>query len=452
LTEGHVRRRGALGRAGLRAGHHLEHRLIPAMSRAMTPRRLRQIRDLPGPALSRPLAVAPPWAAARADPPGELATVAGIRRDDAAESAAFAAQPLHDWFKTHPEAVRWMAPHYWRSFLPVARRLLRARRAIHYTERHNPPPGPVAVDPGQLTSRLREEARRLGISAVGVAPYDPRFTFAEYAGRNAGDRMIICVLEQPWGATQELPCAGTEKVALGTYAALLERMTRLTGWLQEQGFQARAEDYEGESVYIHYAVAAGLGQLGLNGQLLTPQAGSRCRLAGITTSAPLVFDAPKDYGIEGVCDQCQVCVRRCPVGAIPAVRREYRGVTKAKLNTKRCFPIVTQVEGCAICMKVCPVQRFGLDVVLTEFRASGRILGKDTDELEGYDWPVDGRHYRPGERPRIGDELLAPAGLAFDPRRLAPPGAGSPSPGAGSPSPGPASPSPGSASPSPGSI
>jgi len=417
----------------LRMGHDLDHWLIPPMRWVMTPRRLRRIRDLPGPSLIRPLKVSPPWAVPpaglSAGPLPELATVPGIRRDDDAETKAFAERPLHDWFKTHPEAVRWMAPHYWRSFLPVSRRLLRARRAIHHTQRHNPqnPPNPspasqsAGTDPAQLTSRLKEEARRLGISAVGVAPYDPRFTFAEYAGRNAGDRMIVCVLEQPWAATQELPFAGTEQAALRTYAALLERMVHLASWLQAQGFQARAEDYEGESIYIHYGVQAGLGQLGLNGQLLTPQAGSRCRLAGITTDAPLVFDSPKDYGLEGICDRCQVCVRRCPVGAIPAIRREHRGVTKAKLNTKRCFPIVTQVAGCAICMKVCPVQKFGLAAVLTEYQASGQILGKDTDELEGYDWPVDGKHYPPGRRPRIAETLIAPAELTFDPTRLAPP-------------------------------
>jgi len=389
----------------------------------MTPRRLRRIRDLPGPSLSRPLSVPAPWTEVPAAPPAELATTPGIRRDDAAESQAFEERPLHDWFRTHPEAVRWMAPHYWRSFLPVSRRLMRSRRALHYTGRHNPPAAsfPADADPAPLTAELREEARRLGISTIGVAAYDPRFTFAEYAGRNAGDRMIVCVVEQPWAVTQQLPCAVTEKTALATYAALGERMVQLAEWLQRRGFQARAEDYEGESLYIHYAVQAGLGQLGLNGQLLTPQAGSRCRLAGITTNAPLVLDAPKDYGIEGVCDQCQVCVRRCPVGAIPAQRREYRGVTKAKLNTKRCFPIVTQVAGCAICMKVCPVQKYGLTAVLAEYEDTGRILGKDTDDLEGYDWPVDGRHYGPGQRPRLAQELTAPPGLIFDPGRLAPP-------------------------------
>jgi epoxyqueuosine reductase len=73
-------------------------------------------------------------------------------------------------------------------------------------------------------------------------------------------------------------------------------------------------------------------------------------------------------------------------------------------------------------MKVCPVQKYGLDAVLTEFTATGHILGKDTDDLEGYDWPIDGRHYGPGRRPRIGDELAAPPQMNFDPARVAPPG------------------------------
>jgi epoxyqueuosine reductase len=44
-------------------------------------------------------------------------------------------------------------------------------------------------------------------------------------------------------------------------------------------------------MFIAYAVAAGLGQLGLNGQLLSPYAGSRCRLNVLTTNAPLVCEA-----------------------------------------------------------------------------------------------------------------------------------------------------------------
>jgi epoxyqueuosine reductase len=114
-------------------------------------------------------------------------------------------------------------------------------------------------------------------------------------------------------------------------------------------------------------------------------------------------------------------------GAIPAVRSEHRGVVKAKLNTKRCLPLVGQAAGCSVCMKVCPVQRFGLTAVVTEYTASGRILGKDTDDLEGYDWPLDGRHYGPGVSPRLPRELMQPPGFEFDPSKAAPT-EGAPSP------------------------
>jgi ferredoxin len=133
-----------------------------------------------------------------------------------------------------------------------------------------------------------------------------------------------------------------------------------------------------------------------------------------------VHDEPVDYGLEGVCNNCQVCVRRCPPGAIPAVRRDSRGVVKAKLNTKRCLPVVGKAAGCSVCMKTCPVQRFGLTAVIAEFTATGHILGKDTDDLEGYDWPLDGKHYGPGEKPKLGPEIFETPGFEFDPNRLVP--------------------------------
>ncbi|WP_373290035.1 4Fe-4S dicluster domain-containing protein [Longimycelium tulufanense] len=261
----------------------------------------------------------------------------------------------------------------------------------------------------------------MGIPGRG-ARQNANYTFAEYAGRNVGDRVVVCVLEQNYSATQKLPSIVSEQAALSTYGELEDRISALAGWLRASGYRARPETFDGESIFIYYGVEAGLGQLGLNGQLLTPQAGSRCRLEVLTTDAPLEFDQPVDYGIEGICDRCQVCVRRCPVGAIPASRRDYRGVTKAKLNTKRCLPLVTQVSGCAICMKVCPVQKYGLPAVLAEYDRTGRILGKETDDLEGYDWPLDGKHYGPGAKPRVPDEITRPAGYPFDPDRTEPPG------------------------------
>ena len=44
-------------------------------------------------------------------------------------------------------------------------------------------------------------------------------------------------------------------------------------------------------------VEAGLGQLGVNGQLLSPHFGSRARLQVILTDANVEYDKPVDFGI-----------------------------------------------------------------------------------------------------------------------------------------------------------
>lgn len=186
------------------------------------------------------------------------------------------------------------------------------------------------------------------------------------------------------------------------------------------GFSARPENYIGESMSIHYAVAAGLGQLGLNGQLLSPHAGSRCRINVIHTDAPLPLDEPIDYGLEGVCDRCQACVRRRPAGAIPAHRREHRGVVKAKLNTQRCLPIVTQAAGCSV-HEGLP----GPGLRAARGARGVRPVGRDPRDAHrrarGLRLALDGKHYPPGSTPKVPDEVVRPEGYAFDPDRRDPP-------------------------------
>ena len=241
---------------------------------------------------------------------------------------------------------------------------------------------------------------------MGVASYDEKYQFISAQGKQVGDRMIVCILEQNHAMTQLVPSAPAERAALIAYAECMKRAARLAEFLRSKGYAAEASTPEGTGIMIHYAVDAGLGQLGLNGQLLTPFAGSRCRLIGINTNAPLELGVPRDYGIPRICDECQACVQRCPSNAIPSQRKYYRGVEKAKINTKRCLPLVGQAAGCGVCMKVCPVQRYGLAAVYEEYERSGTILGKGSDELEGYVWPVDGRHYGVGQKPNLPKDFF----------------------------------------------
>jgi epoxyqueuosine reductase len=353
-----------------------------------------------------------PWPDEGRRVPKRLRTAPGVRRDRRAEEEAFVRRPLQDFHSVHHEAIEWEMRREWRSVLPVAPMMARAAREVNRTARALPRLKGDPAEPADLTRRLKERARELGFGAVGVTRYEPKYTFAQHAQREAGNTVVICLLEQNADATEATPSVRSNRAAYDTESESVLLACRLAGFLSKEGYRARAHGTH-EGLMIPYAVDAGLGQLGLNGQLLTPAAGSRCRIAMLTTEAPLVLDRPVDYGVHKVCDACQACVRRCPAGAIPATRAKYRGVEKAKINTARCYPVVARADGCGICMKVCPAQRFGITRLVEEFARTGRILGRDTDELEGYDWPLDGAHYGPGERPRLDRAFFRPPG--FDP-------------------------------------
>jgi epoxyqueuosine reductase len=366
------------------------------------------------------------WSRPRQDPPPELRTMPGVPRDEGKEEEAFAKGPLHFFFGIHPEATKDFVSHGWEYLLPTAPRYSRSLTSLKRVRKASRTMAPgggdfAAMTPAERSTALRVEAARIGLSAVGFAPYDPKYAWREYTSRHQTGSVIVCVYEQDKAATQTAPSARAERAAFFAYAEAMKRVAALAEFAQGRGGVAQPHGPIGEALVIPYAVRAGLGQLGLNGQLLTPAAGSRVRVCLITTDQELEHDEPVDYGIPVICDECQICARRCPVGAIPIKRAEHRGIVKAKIKTERCFPVVARVEGCAICMKTCPVQAHGLDAVLEHRERTGEILGKGSDELEGYHWPPDGRHYEPGEKPKVTSDLIRPKGWQLDVARVAPP-------------------------------
>lgn len=52
-------------------------------------------------------------------------------------------------------------------------------------------------------------------------------------------------------------------------------------------------------------------------------------------------------------------------------------------------------------MKVCPVQRYGMAPVMQHYVDTGEVLGKNTDNLEGYTIEERGGYFGPGELPKF---------------------------------------------------
>jgi len=118
--------------------------------------------------------------------------------------------------------------------------------------------------------------------------------------------------------------------------------------------------------HIMAAKYAGLGTIGLNNCLLTPEFGPRVRFVSVFTSAVVEPDGMVE---NNLCIRCEACAKCCPADAIiinkdrlnsefipmPCIERHI------ELSRDKAYP-------CGICTKVCPV---GKDRIL--YKESGNM-------------------------------------------------------------------------------
>ncbi|MCH7843121.1 MAG: hypothetical protein IH963_11025 [Chloroflexi bacterium] len=250
-----------------------------------------------------------------------------------------------------------------------------------------------------VTEEIRVKAKELGFLEVGFTAYDFRYTYARKKDYVKFEHAICLAYEQDFEPTQTIPSVDAEIVHSSTYRTEGAASLELGSFINSLGYHAQVHSpNDNTGPYIPMFVAAGLGQLGACGYLLTPNEGSRCRLMVVTTDAKVTYDQPVDYGIHAFCQVCQVCVNRCPGRALMRDKVWWRGVEKNKLNFMRCRPVMARYLGCGICMKVCPIQKYGLQRVMEHYAATGQVLGKGTHDLEGYELAEKG-YFGPGELP-----------------------------------------------------
>lgn len=105
---------------------------------------------------------------------------------------------------------------------------------------------------------------------------------------------------------------------------------------------------------------AGLGWIGKNALLITPQVGPRLRLGTVLTDAPLIPGTPMD----DQCGDCRACVDACPPKALLGRNFHAEDERAARVKVDMCEAYrhhlkknVTGVQACGMCLYACPVGR-----------------------------------------------------------------------------------------------
>jgi epoxyqueuosine reductase len=140
-----------------------------------------------------------------------------------------------------------------------------------------------------------------------------------------------------------------------------KRLEALLAWMRaasSEPFEALAYVDAGPVQERVYAQYAGLGWIGKNTCVISPELGSWIFLGEIICSLPLTPDLPS----LDQCGTCTLCIEACPTQAIVApyeldatrciayLTIEYRGEIPSTLQAG----IGTRVFGCDVCQDVCP--------------------------------------------------------------------------------------------------
>ena len=220
-----------------------------------------------------------------------------------------------------------------------------------------------------MAQQIKKVAHVYGASLVGITRVDKRWIYThDREGRlivvpdHFKYAVVMGIEMDPLGigTSPALPAA----VATGTaYSKMAFVIACMGEFIRNLGYDAIQMGND-TALSIPLAIDAGLGELGRNGLLITPEFGSRIRICKVFTDLPLECDEKREFGFEQFCRECKKCAEECEVEAISfedkptfnaVCKSNNPGVLKWPVNAEKCYEFwVENGADCSTCISVCP--------------------------------------------------------------------------------------------------
>jgi epoxyqueuosine reductase len=201
---------------------------------------------------------------------------------------------------------------------------------------------------------FEKEAKNKGVDLIGYIPVIENYVFKnlELYGKNA----IVLGMEMKWEQIKTAPSVYCEMEVFRVYNVLGEITIELTEYIKSQGYKSEAHHpFGGKLLFGPHAVAAGLGIMGRNGLIITPEFGPRQRWSIITTDAEIPESSKKDLSeIKEFCEKCGACIKNCKGGAVymEPITKETGVITH--IDRSKCINSILSNNYCSYCLRICP--------------------------------------------------------------------------------------------------
>ncbi len=234
-------------------------------------------------------------------------------------------------------------------------------------------------NPEQITREIKKAASFFGADIVGVCKLDRRLAYS-HSHYNGPDGLvhkpqeipdeykyaIVMGFEEDYHLLKYFPTYIADAATSMGYSRMAITNAYLSTFIRHLGFQVIDCTTNDVALSIPMAMQAGLGDLGRNGLLVTPQFGPRLRLSKVITDLPLVPDKPIDFGVTEFCAVCGKCADYCPAQAITDGERTDQpnnisnnsNGLKWPLNAERCRAHWGRSnKPCTNCISSCPFNK-----------------------------------------------------------------------------------------------
>ena len=229
-------------------------------------------------------------------------------------------------------------------------------------------------NPVAMSKKIKSAGRFYGADLVGISRLNEFWIYSHSYNRLTGQNdpirlpkkykfAIVMAIEMDYDKIATSDIEASAATGLG-YSKMAFVSSLLAQFIRNLSYQALPCGND-TALSIPLAIDAGLGELGRNGLLITPQFGPRVRLCKVLTDLPLKPDKPIDFRVQEYCEKCKKCLENCPVHAISEDKTtkamttsSNSGILKWSVNGEMCFRFWCETGiDCNICIKVCPFNK-----------------------------------------------------------------------------------------------
>ena len=236
------------------------------------------------------------------------------------------------------------------------------------------PATPKKLADADLLSEIKTRALKLGASSIGYTQVPAQWVFQDKAIQY--ENAVILTMEMDKAGMDTAPSVTCQKTVWKTYRDLGRISNNIASLLRQRGYGAHAgPPLNGQTLYPPLAQMAGLGWMGFNGIIITPEHGPRVRLAAIYTSIEnLPFGEQNEHSwVAKFCQNCRVCIKECPPKALYDEPIDHRNGHITHVDNNLCFPYFAEHYGCSVCIKVCPFNQVPYETLREKFSHHHRI-------------------------------------------------------------------------------